>query len=278
LPAVILVAEADAADRDGMIAGIPTLGQIAGALADAGFLVVRYDKRGAGQSGGRPESATLNDYAEDVRAVFRWLRERPDVDRNRIAVVGHGEGAWVALLAASRERAIAAVGSIAAPSSTGQELVLEQQRYALEQAKTPEAERAERIALQQKINAAVISGRNWEGIPADVRQQADTPWFQSFLAYDPARVLENVRQPLLLLHGDLDRQVPVAHVERLVELARRRSRAVEVVTVRGVNHLLVPAATGHVSEYPSLRDRSVSQDVMSAVSAWLTTTFMAVNQ
>ena len=35
--------------------GIPILGQIAGALADAGFIVVRYDKRGIGQSGGRAE-------------------------------------------------------------------------------------------------------------------------------------------------------------------------------------------------------------------------------
>ena len=35
------------------------MGQIARALVDAGFLVVRYDKRGIGQSGGRAESATI---------------------------------------------------------------------------------------------------------------------------------------------------------------------------------------------------------------------------
>ena len=71
---------------------------------------MRYDKRGYGQSGGRAESATIQDYAEDVRAVVRWLLQRKDVDPKRIAVVGHSEGAWVALLAASRERRIGARG------------------------------------------------------------------------------------------------------------------------------------------------------------------------
>ena len=135
MPAVILLAGPGAADRDGIVAGIPTLGQLAGAIADAGFLAVRYDKRGYGQSGGRAESATLSDYADDARSVFTWLRNRRDVDPDRIAVLGHSEGAWVALLAASRERRIAGVVAIAAPSSTGAELVLEQQRYVLDQSK-----------------------------------------------------------------------------------------------------------------------------------------------
>ncbi|HEY6360125.1 MAG TPA: hypothetical protein VIX63_03435, partial [Vicinamibacterales bacterium] len=55
-----------------------------------------------------------------------------------------------------------------------------------------------------------------------------------------------------------------------------RSRSIEVVTVRGVNHLLVPATTGHTSEYGSLPDRTVSKDVTNTVSAWLAKTFKAV--
>jgi hypothetical protein len=58
-PAVVLVSGAEPVDRDETVAGIPIFGQIAGSLADAGFVVLRYDKRGVGQSGGRPESATL---------------------------------------------------------------------------------------------------------------------------------------------------------------------------------------------------------------------------
>ena len=53
LPAVVLVGGSGPTDRDELVFGIPVLGELANALADAGFLVVRYDKRGVGQSGGR---------------------------------------------------------------------------------------------------------------------------------------------------------------------------------------------------------------------------------
>lgn len=278
LPAVILLSGSGAADRDGFAAGVPTTGQLARAVAQAGFLAVRYDKRGYGQSGGRAESATLADFAEDARAVRRWLERRPDVDGKRIAIVGHSEGAWVALLAASREKRFAAIVSIAAPAGTGADLILEQQQYALDQLTLTPDERAERVALQKQIQSAVLSGKGWDQVPTELRQQADTPWFQSLLAFNPARVLEDVRQPLLIVHGELDRQVPVAHADRLAALAREESdsKSIDVVVVRGVNHLLVPAVTGDVAEYGTLTDRNVSVDVTSAIGTWLSRTFAAV--
>lgn len=278
MPAVILLSGAGADDRDGMVGGVPILGQLAGALADAGFLAVRFDKRGYGQSGGRAESATLADHAEDALAVVRWLEERRDVDRNRIALLGHNEGAWTAFITANRERRIAGVIAIAAPSTTGAERVLEQQRHLLDQLSAAPADTVAKIELQKRINSAVLTGRGWEGIPPDMRKQADTPWFQSLLAFDPAKVIDDVRQPLLFVHGELDAEVPVSHVDRLAELARSegRSRSIAVVTVRGVNHLLVPAVTGDVTEYLTLPDRSVSPEVTKAVTDWLAKTFAAI--
>ncbi len=273
VPAVILLAAANVNDRDGVISGVPTLGQLAGALADAGFLAVRYDKRGYGQSGGRSESATLIDQAEDARAVVRWLSNRKDVDPKRIAIVGHGEGAMVGLVAASREGKIAAVVSIASPSTPGTEQFLEQQRLAVESSNLPPGERDKRLALQRQVQQAVLTGKGWEGVPADVRRAADTPWFQSVLAYDPAKVLKDVKQPLLIVHGEIDREAPVDHAEKLAALAREgKSKSVDLVIVRGVNHLLVPAVTGNMTEYGTLTDRNVSKDVLTAVSGWLTKT------
>ena len=275
LPAVILTGGAESDDRDGTTFGVPILANLAGGVSQAGFLAVRYDKRGYGQSGGRRESATLSDLSDDLRAIVKWLSDRKDVDSRRIVVLGHGEGAWLALLSAVRDKRVAGVISIDAPSTTGAELALEQQQRALDRLKATPAERQQKIDLQKKIQAAVLSGKGWEGVPPDLRKQADTPWTQSVLSFDPARVVEDVKQPMLFLHAELDRQIPVSHVERLVDLARKesKSKAVEVVTIRGVNHLLVPAVTGEPDEYASLDDLTVSKDVTGAVQAWLTKTF-----
>jgi pimeloyl-ACP methyl ester carboxylesterase len=277
MPAVILLAGSSVGDRDGVVMGVPTLAQLAGAMADAGFLAVRYDKRGFGQSGGRAESAGIQDYAEDVRAVVRWLLQRKDIDPKRVAVVGHSEGAWVALLAADREKRISAVVSIAGPASTGSELVLEQQQRALDQLKLTPEEREKKVALQKQIQSAVVSGKGWELIPQEERRAADTPWFQSLLTFDPGKVLKDVKQSVFFMHGGLDKQVPPSNADRLAEMATKGDAAsVDVVVVRGVNHLLIPAFTGEVTEYASLTDRNVSKDVSGALTAWLTKTFAAI--
>ena len=272
LPAVILIGSSTAMDRDGFVAGIPLLGQLAADLVDAGFLVVRYDRRGVGQSGGRAETSTIRDYAEDVRAIVAWLeKQRKDVDKKRIAVVGHGDGAWVAMSVAARDKRVAAVALVAASSVPGAQLVLEQQQRLLDRMQTPDAEKLAKIELQNRINAAALKGDGWEDIPSELRSAADTPWFQSFLAFDPARVMKDIRQPILIVQGELDKQVAPHHADRLADLARARKRkvAVDVAKVPGVNHLLVAATTGEVDEYAVLPEKKVSPAATAAIATWL---------
>jgi fermentation-respiration switch protein FrsA (DUF1100 family) len=278
LPAVVLVGGSGPTDRDGLAFGIPLLGQIADAIADAGFIVVRYDKRGIGQSGGRAESAGLADYAEDARAAVQFLSKRKDVDKKKIVVIGHSEGAAVALIAASKDKSIAAVGLLSANGVTGAELVLAQQAHALDRLKLSAEERQAKVDLQKKIHEAVLTGKGWETMPREVvRRQVDNPEFQSILANDPAKVVPDVRQPILIVQGELDTQVEPSNADKLQALAKKRknSPAVEMIRVPGINHLLVPATTGEVDEYGSLKDKTVSPAVTQAIVTWLTKTLSA---
>jgi len=274
LPAVVLIGGSGPTDRDETVMGIPVFGHLARGLVDAGFLVVRYDKRGVGQSGGRTESVTLADYAEDARAIVRWLEKRKDVDKERIALVGHSEGAAVAMIVASREKRVKAIALIAGPGTTGAELILEQQRHALDSMNLDASERAAKIALQEKIQSAVLTGSGWDGVPEALRRTADTPWFQSLLSFDPAKVMNDVDQPLLIVQGELDVQVPPHHADKLLALAQARKKKVDaqVLKVPGVNHLLVPAKTGEVSEYASLGEAEVTPAIPAGIGAWLAKT------
>ena len=274
-PAVLLVPGTASVDRDENLFGVPLFAQLAAALADEGYLVMRYDKRGAGQSGGRQESAALEDYADDVRTLVRYLDRRDDVDEKRIAVAGHGEGGWVGLYAASREKRIDALALLHVPSIRGTELVLEQQRAELDRIQAPAAERVQKIELQRQIHAAVLDEGDWEDIPDNLRLRADTFWFRSFLEFDPAEVMRRTRQPVLILHGELDRQISPHHADRLAELAlarRRKESTIQLAKMPGINHLMLRATTGGVEEYGRLSDKNVASEVISVLTDWLART------
>jgi len=250
LLAVLLIGGISPADRDEPIEGVPVFASFAKALSDRGYIVLRYDRRGAGQSGGRTESATLGDYAEDAIAAAKWLQKRGDVDGNKIVVAGYADGGAVALTAAAHAKEIDGVITMDASGSIGADLLLVQQQRVLDELHLSAADRVARIELQKKIQAAVVSGKGWEGIPDAIRRQADTPWFKSMLTYDPARVVARLRQPILILQADKDVNVPPSEAERLAELvrARKKSAAPEVVHVADADRTFADAKTHAIDE------------------------------
>jgi pimeloyl-ACP methyl ester carboxylesterase len=248
-PAVLLVGGTSPADRDEIINGIPVFTQLARGLADSGHIVLRYDRRGTGQSGGRTDTATLADYADDAAAAIKWLSGRNDVDKHKVVIVGHMDGGPVALLAAAATKDIDGVVTIDAAGKSGADLILLQQLKLLDDMKVSDADRQARIELQKKIQTAVVNGTGWEGVPEPMRRQADTPWFKSVLTYEPAAVLAKTRQPILVLHGDLDPTVPPSEADHLGELAKARKKAgpTEVVHLPDLNHTLTAVGSNQVS-------------------------------
>lgn len=259
-PAVILVGGARPGDRDLTIGGIPVFAQLARALSDAGTMAIRYDRRGAGQSGGRTETAAISDYADDILAVVRMVSKRDDVDKARVVVAGYGDGAAAALLAASRSKDIDAVVTIDAGGTKGAELILEQQQRLLAGLNLSPEERQARIELQKKIQAAVVGAGSWEGVPDAMRRQSDTPWFRSLLQFDPAVVVPKIKQPMLILHAELDTNVPPTEADRLGELAqaRKNAGAVQTTKLAGVTYALTEPNA-----------KTISTKVGSTIAEWV---------
>ena len=271
--AIVLVAGSGPVERDAIVAGIPLFAQLAADLAERGFVVLRYDKRGVGQSGGRLETVTLQEYAEDAVAAVRFLEKRKDVDKRRITVAGHSEGAAIAMLAAAREKKISTLVLMEGMGTSGVDLILEQQQASLDRLKVPEGERPSKVELQKKILDAAISGQGWEALPPDIRARADSPWYRSVLTFDPAAVMPRIKQPVLIVQGELDKEVLPHHSKRLAEAANARKKVppATLVSLPGLNHLLVPAQTGDASEYLLLPEKRISPDVARAIADWVTT-------
>lgn len=96
--------------------------QIAEYLSERGFVVLRYDKRGIGENSTILDSnvwgnLTFNNLKQDAEKALSVLLQQPEVDTNRVTILGHSEGTTVAPRVAAdnpdKVRNIVLIGAIA---------------------------------------------------------------------------------------------------------------------------------------------------------------------
>jgi len=106
-----------------------------------------------------------------------------------------------------------------------------------------------------------------------VRYQAETAWFKSWLLFDPAAAIAKVKQPLLIVHGAIDRETPPLHANRLEEHGQARKGLSPARTRKAVlpsvNHIMTVGQTGEVDEYDLLPAKTVAPAVTAAILDWL---------
>jgi len=98
-----------------------------------------------------------------------------------------------------------------------------------------------------------------------------SPWMKWFRAYDPLPTARRVRQPVLILQGDVDRQVSAGQADTLAAAMRAAgNRDVTERVFPHLNHLfLVSPTDGSPSEYPALKDTAIGHDVLDTLADWL---------
>ena len=77
-------------------------------LEDFGYLALRFDFRGCGESEGPRGRTICLEQVEDTKHALSFMATRPDVDPDRIAVIGSSFGAAVAIYAAGVDSRVAA--------------------------------------------------------------------------------------------------------------------------------------------------------------------------
>ncbi len=256
-PGVVLAGDADRPDRNGSgpgAAGYAPLGALADYLTRRGVMVLRYDERGYALRNTPGADATLPELVDDALQGLALLRTRPEADPARLGLVGYGEGGNVALLAAAQPEPPAFVVALAAAGLPGQEVLLQQQRTALQRAGRSEAQVAADLkrrqemfqtlrrtpdnALAQVLLATLLRQGGLDATAARRRAaEMTTAHYRYALDFDPLAKLSEVDCPVLLLHGTDDGDVN--DEANLGALARglKSARGVRIKKLPGVNHL-----------------------------------------
>jgi uncharacterized protein len=258
--AVLLLGGSGAQDRDGTRLELPGYApwrELSDALVASGLAVLRLDDRGTAQSTGQFAGATTEDFARDAQAALLWLRRHSAVRAGHVGVIGHSEGAVVALLVARADTTLAALVLWGAPSRPGREIA----RWQREQLVT--GNRARWPAEEQ---ATVLAAADAQ---ADDVARRD-PWLRTWFALDPRVVARDVRTPVLLLHGENDQQVPPFQADELAQVLRGAGAApVHVRYFRDTDHLLLADHDGDPQGYVRLAERRLRTAVVDATTHFL---------
>jgi pimeloyl-ACP methyl ester carboxylesterase len=198
-------------------------------FADRGVGAFIYDKRGAGESSGDWKHASFDALASDVEAVVKVLGTQPEVDAQRIGLMGSSQGGWIAPMAALHLPDIAFVISKSAAAVTPEQQELARVERQMRAHGDSPAEIAEAQRLYKSAIAYARSGVGWEPLKQEIEADsakrwalfaADTPrdyWFfdqiRLFFAHDPIQVLQQLRCPLLVVFGGEDDDGPPLQTE-----------------------------------------------------------------
>ncbi|MBF6591971.1 MAG: alpha/beta fold hydrolase [Ktedonobacterales bacterium] len=91
----------------------PLLSQVAARLTTDGLLALRFNFRGVGESEGQQTDGRLEPL--DIAGAIEFLLQQPAMRSEKLCLIGHGFGAYLALAYAAHDPRIGAVVAISPP-------------------------------------------------------------------------------------------------------------------------------------------------------------------
>ncbi len=183
--------------------------ELAARFCQAGFVALVFNFRGCGPSQGNID---MVDWTHDLAAAIDFLAMLPEVDKNRISLLGSSGGAAICVCAAATDKRVHAVVTLACPAEF------------------------DFLAGGQTADSLISRFRE-----IGIIKDADFPpsvdkWLDGFKTVAPIEYIAKISpKPFLLIHGDRDEVVPSAHAKKLFEKAGEPK---DLVMLPGAGHRL----------------------------------------
>jgi uncharacterized protein len=190
-----------------------------------GFAVLRFDKRGVGDSTGtfvfvgtKDSPWVFPQLASDVAAGVRFLRTRPEIDPRRIGLFGASQAGWILPIAARQLDGVAFLVLWSGPvCSVGEEMYYSD--------------------IVENTSRPVADG------------DSAMPGFHGPRGFDPMPTLTDLDTPTLWLLGLDDHSIPVQTTLENLRRLKAQGRPVEWRTYDGLDHQLAPAVWDDVASW-----------------------------
>lgn len=300
-PVVILISGSGPQNRDEEILGHKPFLVLSDYLTKNGIAVLRYDDRGTAFSKGDFKTATSADFATDVESAIEYLKNRKEINKKKIGLIGHSEGGLIAPMVASKSKDVAFIILLAGTGIQGDQLLLLQQKLIGKVSGVSDEDLKKNELTNRKAFDIVNKSTSLEQLKADLTafilqevkdnpnaekpqgmtdddfvkmqvNQIANPWMQFFIKYNPALALTKVKCPVLAINGEKDLQVPAKENLDAIKkaLTKGGNKKVTIKEMPNLNHLFQECKTGSPDEYATI-EQTFSPTALTVILTWLQT-------
>jgi len=271
-PVVIFIAGSGPNDKDETIGPNKILKDLALGLASNGIASYRYDKRTLAQASkmsSEMDKIGLNEEVfEDVLSAIKLLRNNEITKSSKIFIVGHSLGAMCAPHIAKKSSDVSGIVMMAGPKRSLEDVVFDQIKYlaALDSViddsdkKSIAEMEAQMIVLK---DAKKLKSAKSEDLPLGM----PSFYWQSIKKYDHVKTAKSIKQPILILNGERDYQVPMTEFN-LWKKELGQDKKNTFISYPQLNHLFIKGEGKSVpSEYNT--SGNVQEKVITDLVAWI---------
>ncbi len=260
-PAVVLVHGSGPNDRDETVFANKPFKDLAEGLASRGIAVLRYEKRTRQyqtKMAGMAKVTVQEETVDDALKAATLLRQQKEVNPQKVYVLGHSMGGYLAPRIAAEDGKLAGLIILAGNARPLEDLILEQLTNA-----------GAKPAQLEAVKAQVARIKALEDADADAPPILNVPvsYWLDLKGYDPVAEAKKLSLKMLILQGERDFQVSMKDFDLWKSgLAGRKD-----VTFRSfptLNHLFV-AGEGASTEAEYRKPGHVAPEVIELIAKWI---------
>jgi pimeloyl-ACP methyl ester carboxylesterase len=279
-PGILMIPGMGNVDRDENFMFLPMniLKDLSQVITQEGFVTLRYDKRGVGKSGGSFYRMSFWDLVEDAKAALDFLKNQPYVDKERIIVLGHSEGAIIASALYGKEPVDGMI-LLCGLAHSLEEVIERRKNRVLQDLDHIRGIKGLMFRLFQAKE--ILNHQYWAAkkkIMKDNRRvirikgkKLNAQWLREHFQYNVMEDLRKIDCPTLVLGGSADVQAASSQVE---EIAQAIKGPVESHVIHNLSHILrkdqtTSSVLGGVLDYWKQVEKPIDLEVMQILIQWL---------